>query len=112
MEECQDASICQLFLTFIDFSVIFDIMSNIPDIFDTDMTALIKDTHDLATAIRTRRKQLKITQTYLASMMGVSRQLIGELEKGTPGVNVGLALDVCRELGLKLGYEDEHNDHA
>ena len=80
-------------------------MSNIPDIFDTDMTTLIKDTYDLATAIRTRRKQLKMTQTYLASMMGVSRQLIGELEKGTPGVNVGLALDVCRELGLKLGYD-------
>ncbi|WP_423837175.1 helix-turn-helix domain-containing protein, partial [Thalassospira lucentensis] len=52
------------------------------------MTAFIKDTHDLAKAIRTRRKQLKMTQAYLASMMGVSRQLIGELEKGMPGVNV------------------------
>ncbi len=69
-------------------------MSNIPDIFDTDMTTLIKDTYDLA------------------SMMGVSRQLIGELEKGTPGVNVGLALDVCRELGLKLGYEDISDDQT
>lgn len=87
-------------------------MSNIPDILDTDMTTRIKDTHDLATAIRTRRKQLKIKQTYLASMMGVSRQLIGELEKGTPGVNVGLALDVCRELGLKLGYEDISDDQT
>ena len=65
----------------------------------------IKDTTDLAHAIRQRRKQLKITQAYLASMMGVSRQLIGELEKGSPGVSVGLALYVCRELGLKLGYE-------
>jgi|TARA_R110000787_G_C13258028_1_gene430170 putative transcriptional regulator len=85
-------------------------MSNIPDILGRDMTAFIKDTHDLATAIRARRKQLKMTQAYLASMMGVSRQLIGELEKGMPGVNVGLALDVCRELGLKLGYEDTSDD--
>lgn len=87
-------------------------MSNIPDILDSSMTAFIKDTHDLATAIRARRKQLKMTQAYLASMMGVSRQLIGELEKGMPGVNVGLALDVCRELGLKLGYEDASDDHT
>ena len=76
------------------------------------MTALIKDPHAPAPATRPRRKQLKMTQTYLASMMGVSRQLIGELEKGTPGVNVGLALDVCRELGLKLGYEDISDDQT
>ncbi|MHC8494414.1 helix-turn-helix transcriptional regulator [Thalassospira sp. SM2505] len=76
------------------------------------MLTLIRDTSDLARAIRQRRKTLGMTQAYLASMMGVSRQLIGELEKGTPGVNVGLALDVCRELGLKLGYEGALHDHT
>lgn len=77
-----------------------------------NMTTPIKDTHDLAQAIRKRRKKLNMTQAYLASMMGVSRQLIGELEKGTPGVNIGLAIDVCRELGLRLGYEDTSYDQT
>lgn len=71
----------------------------------------IRNTHDLAKAIRQRRKKLKMTQAFLASMMGVSRQLIGELEKGTTGVNIGLALDVCREIGLKLSYESDHHDN-
>lgn len=75
------------------------------------MQILIKDTDDLAQAIRHRRKELKITQAYLASMMGVSRQLIGELEKGSTGVNIGLVIDICRELGLKLGYEGKRHDH-
>lgn len=81
-------------------------MSNIPDIIDVDMTTLIKDTHDLAKAIRQRRKKLNMTQAYLASMMGVSRQLIGELEKGATGVNVGLVLDICREIGLRVQTHD------
>lgn len=76
------------------------------------MPTPIRDTSDLAKAIRLRRKQLGMTQAYLASMMGVSRQLIGELEKGTPGVNIGLALDVCRELGLNLGYEGASYDQT
>ena len=71
------------------------------------MIIAIKDTQDLAKAIRQRRKKLNMTQAFLASMMGVSRQLIGELEKGTPGVNIGLVLDVCREIGLKLSYESD-----
>lgn len=74
------------------------------------MIIAIKDTQDLAKAIRQRRKKLNMTQAFLASMMGVSRQLIGELEKGTPGVNIGLALDVCREIGLQLSYEGERDD--
>jgi putative transcriptional regulator len=73
------------------------------------MLIAIKNTQDLAKAIRQRRKTLKITQAHLASMMGVSRQLIGELEKGASGVNVGLVLDICHELGLKLGYEGDHD---
>lgn len=75
------------------------------------MITPIRETRDLAKAIRQRRKKLNMTQAFLASMMGVSRQLIGELEKGTPGVNIGLVLDVCREIGLKLSYENERNDN-
>lgn len=77
----------------------------------SNMIIAIKDTHDLAKAIRYRRKKLNMTQAFLASMMGVSRQLIGELEKGTPGVNIGLVLDVCREIGLKISYESDRHDN-
>jgi putative transcriptional regulator len=76
-----------------------------------DMITPIRERRDLAKAIRQRRKKLNMTQAFLASMMGVSRQLIGELEKGSPGVNIGLVLDVCREIGLKLSYESDSNDN-
>lgn len=75
------------------------------------MITPIRERRDLAKAIRQRRKKLNMTQAFLASMMGVSRQLIGELEKGSPGVNIGLVLDVCREIGLKLSYESDSNDN-
>ena len=49
--------------------------------------------------IRKTLKRLKKTQTYLAGMVGCSRQTIGSLLKGNP-IDCDIFMDVCQKLGL------------
>lgn len=60
---------------------------------------------DLGAAIRERRRQLGITQDELASSIGVSRRVIGQLEKGKKTVQVGIVLRAARGVGLNVGVE-------
>lgn len=62
----------------------------------------IATTHELGAAIRSRRKALKLTQQNLADGLGVTRQLIGELENGRPGVRLEVALLAAQQLGIDL----------
>jgi DNA-binding XRE family transcriptional regulator len=59
----------------------------------------------LGTAIRSRRRQLGITQEDLASSIGVSRRVIGQLESGKETVQVGIVLRAARAVGLNVGVE-------
>lgn len=59
----------------------------------------------LGRAIRTRRRQLKLTQDELAASIGVSRRVIGQLEKGKETVHVGIVLRAARAVGLDVGVE-------
>ena len=43
-------------------------------------------------AIRTRRKELSLTQSDVARKMGVSRQWLVAVEQGKPGAELGLIL--------------------
>lgn len=60
---------------------------------------------DLGTAIRRRRRQLGITQDGLATSIGVSRRVIGQLENGKETVHVGIVLRAARAVGLDVGVE-------
>ena len=62
----------------------------------------IRTIEDLAVAIRTRRKQLKITQRDLAMTCGTGVRFIVDLEKGKQTCHLGKTLDVLRTLGLAI----------
>jgi y4mF family transcriptional regulator len=60
---------------------------------------------DLGAAIRERRRRLGVTQDELASSIGVSRRVIGQLENGKETVHVGIVLRAARAVGLDVGVE-------
>ena len=62
----------------------------------------IRTTEQLGTAIRTRRKQLKITQKERAMTCGTGLRFIVDLERGKPTCQVGKTLQVLQALGLAI----------
>ncbi|MBN2372878.1 helix-turn-helix transcriptional regulator [bacterium] len=61
-----------------------------------------KNPEQLGAAIRTRRRQLKVTQKDLAMTCGTGLRFIIDLEKGKPTCQIGKVLQVLQALGLKL----------
>lgn len=59
----------------------------------------------LGTAIRDRRRELKLTQDDLALSIGVNRKVIGQLESGKSTVRLEIVLHAARALGLNVGVE-------
>lgn len=66
------------------------------------MSAMTNNLDVLATAIRERRKALRLTQQDLADLCDVQRQTIGRLEAADPTVAVGTAMAVADTLGLEV----------
>jgi len=62
----------------------------------------MKSPEELGATIRTRRKQLKVTQKDLAMTCGTGLRFISDLEKGKPTCQIGKILQVLQALGLKL----------
>ena len=62
----------------------------------------MKTTEQIGTAIRTRRKQLKITQKELAMACGTARRCIDELERGKPTCQTGKKHHVWQALEGRL----------
>jgi len=56
----------------------------------------------LGAVIRSRRKQVRITQKELAMACGTGLRFIVDLEKGKPSCQVGKALLVLQALGLAI----------
>jgi y4mF family transcriptional regulator len=56
----------------------------------------------LGTAIRTRRRELKVTQKDLALTCGTGLRFIIDLEKGKPTCQIGKVLRALQALGLEL----------
>lgn len=52
--------------------------------------------------VRERRNHLGLSQGALADVVGVNRRVIGELERGKPSVQLGIALRVAEALGLDV----------
>jgi HTH-type transcriptional regulator/antitoxin HipB len=59
----------------------------------------------LGVAIRHRRRELQLTQDDLALAIGVNRRVIGQLEGGKETVQLEIALNAARALGLDVGVE-------
>jgi len=59
----------------------------------------------LGAAIRSRRRELRLTQDDLALSIGVNRKVIGQLEGGKETVRLEIALNAARALGLNVGVE-------
>jgi y4mF family transcriptional regulator len=60
---------------------------------------------EFGAVIRTRRRELGLTQAELAERCGVGRPWIVELENGKPRAQFALVLRVLTSLGLQLAIE-------
>jgi len=60
---------------------------------------------DLGRAIRDRRLALGLTQADVAMQSGVSTPTVSAIENGKETARLGLALQICRDLGLHLTME-------
>jgi DNA-binding XRE family transcriptional regulator len=59
----------------------------------------------LGATLRKRRRELNLTQDDLALSIGVNRKVIGQLEGGKETVQLEIALNAARALGLNVGVE-------
>ncbi|WP_035781366.1 helix-turn-helix transcriptional regulator [Arthrobacter sp. H14] len=59
----------------------------------------------LAEAVRSRRESLRLTQTDVADLAGVSERFVRFLEHGKPTVQLDSVLAVLDTLGLDLRLE-------
>jgi y4mF family transcriptional regulator len=62
----------------------------------------IKTASDFAQIVRTRRRELKVTQRDLAMTCGTGLRFIVDLEKGKATCHLGKALSVAQALGLQI----------
>ena len=64
----------------------------------------IRSIRELGAAVRTARRQLKLTQEEAAPLCGVSMPFLNQLEGGKrQHLSFSKVLGVCQGLGLKLG---------
>jgi len=62
----------------------------------------IKDTLELGTLIRQRRKAMGLTQLDAAGLCGVGERFLSELERGKSSASLGKALQVLHRLGFTV----------
>jgi transcriptional regulator with XRE-family HTH domain len=62
----------------------------------------ISDAKDFGKAIKTRRKELGYTQSYVSDVTGYSVSFISELENGKITAEIGKALTLANILGLDI----------
>lgn len=63
---------------------------------------LITDPVSLGKTLRAARRSVNLSQETLALQTGISRPTIRAIESGKPTAQVGLALQLCRDLGVTL----------
>ena len=57
---------------------------------------------EIGKRVHSRRKEAQLTQVELGDVAGVSFHTIRAIERGKPGVEMGLVLKVLAELGLEV----------
>ena len=63
---------------------------------------LISTAAELGAAVRHRRRELNLAQEDVANVIGVNRRVIGELESGKDTVQLKIALEATRAVGLDI----------
>jgi DNA-binding XRE family transcriptional regulator len=66
---------------------------------------IVRISIELGNALRARRRELGLTQEEVAGVIGVNRRVIGELERGKGTVQLRIAMEVARVLGLDIELE-------
>jgi HTH-type transcriptional regulator/antitoxin HipB len=62
----------------------------------------IRTAKEIGTFIRDQRKRQKLDQATLASLIGVNRRWVMEVERGKPRAEIDLVLKALAALGLSL----------
>jgi HTH-type transcriptional regulator / antitoxin HipB len=57
---------------------------------------------ELGAAVRHRRRELNLAQEDVANVIGVNRRVIGELESGKDTMQLKIALEATRAVGLDI----------
>lgn len=73
-------------------------------------TVHVRTARDLGAAIKQARKERGFSQTALAREIGVHQPKISAVERGAPGVRVGLVLQILRTLNLVIAVEPSRAD--
>jgi transcriptional regulator with XRE-family HTH domain len=66
---------------------------------------IVRTSIDLGSALRARRRELGLAQEEISSVIGVNRRVIGELERGKGTVQLQIAMEAARALGLDIELE-------
>lgn len=64
--------------------------------------SIVMTAADLGAAIRQRRRELNLAQEDVANVIGVNRRVIGQLESGKETVQLKIALEAARAVGLDI----------
>ena len=67
----------------------------------------IRRPNDLGAAVRENRRKRGMNQTELAARLEVNRESVSRLEKGDPGITLGIVLRALNVLGLSLVLDDD-----
>lgn len=67
----------------------------------------IRRPNDLGAAVKEARRKRGMNQTELAARLEVNRESVSRLERGDPGITLGIVLRALSVLGLSLALEDE-----
>jgi HTH-type transcriptional regulator/antitoxin HipB len=73
---------------------------------------LVNSINDLASAVRGGRLRAGLSQEQVAARAGVSRQWVGELERGKPTAELGLVLGLLDALELNIELDDREIDRG
>ena len=65
----------------------------------------INEMKQIAEAVRTIRKQQKVSQTVLSQASNVGLRFVGDIERGKPSVQFDKLLAVLTSLGMSLKLE-------
>lgn len=65
----------------------------------------IRTAKEIGTYIRDQRKRQKLDQATLASMVGVNRRWVTEVERGKPRAEIELVLKALEALDLRLSVD-------
>lgn len=61
-----------------------------------------RSAQDLGARLRARRKELDLSQSDVADVIGVNRRVLGQLENGKGTVQLQIALAAAQAIGLDI----------